>query len=45
MDIRSPPTPLYFTQFMNSIFETYTERGNAFELLLNAALPASVFWL
>jgi hypothetical protein len=32
---------LYLTQFMNSMFETYTERGNAFELLSIAALPTS----
>jgi len=41
MDNRSPPTPLYFTQFMNSMFGIYTERGNAFDLLSIAALPAS----
>ena len=33
--------PPYLTQFMNSMFVTYTERGNAFELLSIAALPAS----
>jgi hypothetical protein len=31
------------TQFMNSMFETYTERDNAFELLSLAALPVSLF--